>query len=252
MYGTIKCFMHVYRTRENYWNCSTEKKSEEWMLTFKKKKAKHYKALRATNLRLNNWPQRCTVCPPCLFNDELLRSCADRSWIRVTGYFGWMCALWGSGWRVNWVWLEVILGFWGKATCLQRGDECAFEGQGGLALSSGKFRSAGSPLMTIVDISQVGQFERGCSGSQFSSNRSYWDSKITALWKYNKNVAMTYIKNTEFWLMTNYSIFTALTIVCIGMITLHSSVKQWPQTNGLDYREVAGCWESLLCKIGVW
>lgn len=45
--------------------------------------------------------------------------------------------------------------------------ECAFEGQGGLALSSGKLRSAGSPLMTIVDVSQVGQFERGLSGSQF-------------------------------------------------------------------------------------
>lgn len=48
------------------------------------------------------------------------------------------------------------------------GAEGAFKGQGGLSLSSGKFRSAGSPLMTIVDSGQVGKFDGGFSGSQFS------------------------------------------------------------------------------------
>lgn len=52
------------------------------------------------------------------------------------------------------------------------GAEGAFKGQGGLALSSGKFRSAGSPLMTIVDSGQLDEFDVGFSGSQFSRLRT--------------------------------------------------------------------------------
>lgn len=51
------------------------------------------------------------------------------------------------------------------------GDEGAFKRQGGLALSPSKLRSAGSPTMTIADISQVGQAERRLSHSQISSFR---------------------------------------------------------------------------------
>lgn len=75
-----------------------------------------------------------------------------------------LCGVLGEGLTVlDW---RLFLGFcprWGKATWVAWGDEGAFEGQTGLALSSGKFRSAGSPLMTIVD-NQVGQAE---AGSQF-------------------------------------------------------------------------------------
>jgi len=78
-----------------------------------------------------------------------------------------VCGVLGEGltwfdWRLFWVSVRTEVK-------LQDEDEGLFKRHGGLALSSSSLRPAGSPLMTRVDISYVGQEGRGFSHLQLHS-----------------------------------------------------------------------------------